>query len=174
MELRWRAFRIVPWVWTSWERFYLLLFPISPVGDGSLFAVTRRGSTLELHLDSKALARMRREEGYSTFKALHQMRSDLAVLAERMRSGEFAGVTELRGKSLMGEAGAVLGFQTRVAPPTVSNAFLLYFQVGLDAAYHPRGLRERAKRRWPVEISMSIAGLLESYPPKSDRSTVAR
>lgn len=163
MELRWRAFRLVPWVWTGWERLYLLIFPMHSIRDGSLFAVTRHGSTLELHLDSKALARMRREAGYSTFKALHQMRSDLGALAQRIRTGEFAGVTELRGKSLMGEAGAVLGFHTRIAPRTVSNAFLHYFQVGLDAAYHPRGLREHAKRRWPVEIWMSSEELLERY-----------
>jgi hypothetical protein len=81
---------------------------------------------------------------------------------------------DIRGKSLMGEAGAVLGFHTRVAPRTLGNAFEQYFQVGLDAVYHPRGLRERAKRRWPVEIWMTVAELLERYPEKSDSSITAR
>jgi hypothetical protein len=173
-DLRWRAFRRVPWVWSGWERFYLRLHPITPIRPGSLFAVRRIGSSLELHLVSKALDRMRREAGYSTFKAVHVMRDDLAALAARIRAGAFSGVVDIRGKSLMGEAGAVLGFHTRVAPRTLGNAFEQYFQVGLDAVYHPRGLRERAKRRWPVEIWMTVAELLERYPEKSDSSITAR
>lgn len=174
MELRWRAFRLVPWVWSGWERFYLLLHPIQPIRERALFAVSRKGDALELHLLSKQLNTMRGEPGYSTFKALRMMREDLTVLALRVRSRDFAGVTEIRAKTLMGEAGAVLGFHTRVAPRNVANAFQQYFQVGLDAIYHPRGLRQRAKSRWPVEIWMSVAELLGRYPAKSDSSTVAR
>lgn len=174
MELRWRAFRLVPWVWSGWERFYLRLHPVQPIRERALFAVSRKGDSLELHLLSRELNRMRGEPGYSTFKALHVMREDMGFLAARLRRGDFAGVTEIRAKTLMGEAGAVLGFQTRVAPRNRANAFQQYFQVGLDAIYHPRGLRERAKRRWPVEIWMSAAELLERYPVKSESSTTAR
>jgi hypothetical protein len=173
-ELRWRAFERVPWVWTTWERIWLRFHPVTPVGDGSLFAVRRIGKSLELHLDSGALARMRRGSGYSTFRALHRMRVDLALLAARLRRGDFAGVEDVRATTLMGEAGAVLGFRTRVAPRNVANAFLQYFQVGLDAVYHPRGLRPHAKRRWPVEIWMTTEELLRLYPEKSERSIAAR
>ena len=174
MELRWRAFRLVPWVWSGWERFYLRLHPIQPIRDRALFAVSRKGDALELHLLSRQLNRMRGESGYSTFKALHTMREDLTFLAARLRSGDFAGVGEIRAKTLMGGGAAPLGFHTRVAPRNLANAFQQYFQVGLDAIYHPRGLRTRAQKRWPVEIWMSVAELLGRYPAKSDSSTVAR
>lgn len=173
-EIRWRAFRRMSWVWRGWERMYLWLFPNTRIREGSLFAVRRHGAWLELHLESPALNRLRRETGYSAFKAVREMRADLAALAARMRNGEFRGVAGIRARSLMGEAGAVLGFHTRVAPRSLANAFLQYFQVGIDAIYHPLGLRERAKRRWPVEIWMTTVELLERYPSKSDSSTVAR
>lgn len=173
-EMRWRAFRRMSWVWRGWERMYLVLFPNTRIREGSLFAVRRHGATLVLHLDSPALNSLRREPGYSGFKALREMRADLATLAVRMRDGEFRGVTAIRARSLMGEAGAVLGFHTRVAPRSLANAFLQYFQVGIDAIYHPRGLRERAKQRWPVEIWMTTDELLGRYPAKSERSTSAR
>lgn len=173
-ELRWRAFRRASWVWSAWERIYVRFYPVVPIREGSLFAVHRRGDSLELHLDSSALNRMRRSAGYSTFKAVHEMRADLSVLAARIRRGEFHGVRDIRAKTLMGEAGAVLGFHTKVAPHNIANWFEQYFQVGLDAIYHPRGLRENAKRRWPVEIWMTTEELLKRYPEKSDRSTFAR
>ncbi len=174
MELRWRAFRRVPWVFTGWERFYLRLHPIQPIRDGALFAVSRNRGALELHLLSRQLNRMRGESGYSTFKALHVMREDLAFLAARLRRGDFDGVAEIRAKTLMGEGAKGLGFHTRVAPRNLANAFQQYFQVGLDAIYHPRGLRQHARRRWPVEIWMSVAELMKRYAVKSDSSTVAR
>jgi hypothetical protein len=161
--LRWRAFQRVPWVWSTWERMWLRFHPVTAIGDGSLFAVRRVGRSLELHLDSAALARMRRERGYSTFRAVRRMRDDLAALAVRLRRGDFPGVEDLRAKTLMGEAGAVLGFHTRVVPRNLRNAFQQYFQVGLDAIYHPLGLRANAKRRWPVEIWMTREELLERY-----------
>jgi hypothetical protein len=173
-ELRWRAFQRVPWVWSTWERVWLRFHPVTPIREGSLFAVRRIGSSLELHLDSPALARMRRGRGYSTFRAVRRMREDMAALAARLRDGDFAGVEDVRAKTLMGEAGAVLGFHTRVAPRNLANAFQQYFQIGLDAVYHPRGLRASAKRRWPVEIWMTKEELLRLYPEKSERSTVAR
>ena len=173
-ELRWRAFRRASWVWSTWERLYVRFYPTTPIRDGSLFAVRRQRELLELHLESPALNRMREASGYSTFKAVHQMRADLGALAARIRTGEFRGVRELRAKTVMGGAGAVLGFHTRVAPRNLANWFEQYFQVGLDAIYHPRGLRENAKRRWPVEIWMTTEELLARYPEKSDSSTVAR
>jgi hypothetical protein len=91
-----------------------------------------------------------------------------------MRGGEFHGVIDVRAKTLMGEAAAILGFHTRAAPRNLANAFQQYFQVGIDAVYHPRGLRENSKRRWPVEIWMTTNELLSRYPEKSDSSTVAR
>ncbi|HUE68857.1 MAG TPA: hypothetical protein VMP38_11785 [Candidatus Acidoferrum sp.] len=172
--LRWRAFQRVPWVWSTWERIWLRFHPVIPIADGSLFAVRRVGKSLELHLDSAALDRMRRGPGYSTFRAVHRMREDLAALAARLRRGDFPGVEEVGGKTLMGEAGAVLGFHTRVARRNLGNAFQQYFQVGLDAVHHPLGLRANAKRRWPVEIWMTTEELLERYPKKSERSSVAR
>jgi hypothetical protein len=174
MELRWRAFQHASWVWVAWERLYLRFRPVTPIRAGSLFAIRRDGGTLELHLDSRSLNRMRRDPGYSVFKSVHRMRADLGALACRLRAGEFPGVVDLRAKTLMGKAAAVLGFHTRVAPRNLANWFEQYFQVGLDAVYHPRGLRERAKRRWPVEIWMTVDELLERYPEKSDRSITAR
>jgi hypothetical protein len=172
--VRWWAFQRVPWVWSTWERIWLRFYPVTPIGDGSLFAVRRVGKSLELHLDSATLDRMRRERGYSTFRAVHRMREDLAAVAARLRRGDFHCIEDVRAKTLMGEAGAVLGFHTRVAPRNLGNAFQQYFQAGLDAIYHPRGLRANAKRRWPVEIWMTTEELLRRYPEKSSRSIVAR
>jgi hypothetical protein len=162
-NLKWRAFQRVPWIWSGWERLHLRFHRVTPIREGSLFGVRRIGSTLELHLDSRALNRMRSQAGYSTFRAVHVMRGDLSALAVRVRDGEFPGVADVRAKTLMGEAGAVLGFSTRVAPRSLANAFEQYFQVGLDAVYHPRGLRERSKHRWPVEIWMTADELLSRY-----------
>jgi hypothetical protein len=173
-ELRWRAFDHASWVWRAWERLHLRLYPITPLREGSLFAVRRHGDSLELHLDSHALNRMRDGSGYSTFKAVHEMRGDLRALAARIRSGEFSGVQHIRASTVMGGAAAVLGFHTRPAPRNLANWFEQYFQVGLDAIYHPRGLRENSKRRWPVEIWMTTDELLARHPEKSDSSTAAR
>lgn len=174
MELRWRAFRRVSWIWSGWERLYLRTHTITPVRQGALFAVRRKRKVLELHLDSRALSRMRAESGYSTFRAVHRMREDLEALAATVRAGKFGQVLEVRGRSLMGSAGAVLGFETRRVPRSLGAALQQYFMVGIDAVYHPRGLREHAMRRWPVEIWMSVEELLRRYPAKSARSTPAR
>jgi YkoP-like protein len=172
--IRWRAFRAARWVWTGWERIWLRFHPVTPVRPGSLFGTRRVGHTLELHLDGRALARMRREPGYSTFKAVHRLREELGVVAGSVRRGELGDVKSIRGTSLMGVAGGVLGFEVRPLPRNFANVLKQYFLVGLDAIYHPRGLRERAMRRWPVETWMPVAALLERYPEKSDRSTMAR
>lgn len=172
--IRWRAFRLVPWVWTGWERIWLRLHPVTPVREGSLFGIRRVDCTLELHLDGRALARMRGQPGYSTFKAVHEMREELGVIAQRVRRGELGEVDAIKGISLMGEAGGVLGFEVRPLPRNFANALKQYFLVGLDAIYHPSGLRDRAMRRWPAETRMSVEALLARYPEKSERSTVTR
>ena len=173
-ELRWKAFRRVQWVWVAWERLYMHLHPVTPVRTGSLFSIRQKGNVLELHLDSRALNRMRDRQGYSTFRAVRTLRDDLNALATRFRAGEFPGVASIEGTSLMGEAGAVLGFAIRPLPRTLRGGLQHYFMVGLDAIYHPRGLRTRSIRRWPVVATMRVAALLERYPPRSARSTVAR
>lgn len=172
--IRWRAFRAVPWVWTGWERIWLRLHPVTPVRPGSLFGIRRVDHALELHLDGRRLAAMRREPGYSTFKAVHLLREELGLVAGRIRRGELGDVTGLKGTSLMGEAGAVLGFEIRPLPRNLANALKQYFLLGLDAIYHPRGLRARALHRWPVETWIPVETLLERYLEKSDSSTTAR
>ena len=122
---------------------------------------------MELHLDGRALALMRRESGYSTFKALRELREELGVIASRVRRGELGDITEINGTSLMGEAGGVLGFEIRPLPRNFANVLRQYFLVGLDAIHHPRGLRERAMRRWPAETWMTVETLLERYTEKS-------
>ena len=174
MELRWRVFRRVSWIWLAWERIYMRLHPVIPVRPGALFAFRKVGSEVELHLDSGRLGRMRDEPGYSTFRAVHQLREDLETLTARIRAGELGEVSVIKGTSLMGEAGAVLGFETRPVPRNFANVLQQYFMVGLDALYNPRGLRARATHRWPVESSMSAAALEERYGAKSPRSTTAR
>lgn len=174
LELRWAAFRRMSWVWSLWERLYLWLWPTQPVRAGSLFRVRDAGAVIELHLDGRELSRLRGLPGYSTFATLHRLREELGVLAARVEHGEFPDANVLKGTSLMGEAGGILGFKTRKLPHDLGNALQQYFFVGLDAIYHPSGLRERAKRRWPVETTMTRAELLRRYAPKSDSSTVAR
>jgi hypothetical protein len=172
--IRWRAFRAVPWVWTGWERLWLRMHPVTPVRPGSLFGFRVVDHTVELHLDGRALVLMRQAPGYTTFKAVHQLREELAAIAARVRRGELGDVTGVKGTSLMGEAGGVLGFQVRPLPRNFANVLKQYFLVGLDAIYHPRGLRPRAMRRWPAETWMSAARLLERYPEKSESSMTAR
>jgi hypothetical protein len=161
--IRWRAFRLVPWVWTGWERVWLRFHPVTPVREGSLFGIRHVDHTLELHLNGRVLARMRRQPGYSTFKVVHVLREEMGVIAAGVRSGELGAVTAIKGTSLMGEAGGVLGFEIRPLPRNFANVLKQYFLVGLDAVYHPRGLRERAMRRWPAETWMSAAELLRRY-----------
>ncbi len=162
-ELRWRAFRRASWAWLAWERVQLRLHPVTSLSPSSLFGYRKRDELIELHLDGRALARMRDVPGYTTFKALHRMREDLALLARRVRSGELGEVAEIVGTSLMGEAGAVLGFEIRPLPRGISSVLQQYFFVGLDAIYNPRGLRARATRRWPVTTRMSADALLKRY-----------
>lgn len=173
-ELRWRVFPRVSWIWLAWERLYMRLHPAIPICAGALFAVRRVHDVLELHLDSRALGRMRSRPGYTAFSAVRRMREDLAALAARVRAGEFPGVMSITGTSLMGEAGAVLGFEVHPLPRTFANWLQQYFMVGIDALYHPRGLRPRSMRRWPADSRMSVEELLRLYDPKSARSTTAR
>src|SRR5260370_39978574 len=121
MELRWRAFRRVPWMWLAWERIYMRMHPVTAVRPGSLFAYRRTGSIVELHLDSRALARRRREPGYTTFQTLRHLRGDLMELATKIRRGELGYVSEIKGTSLMGEAGGGLGFCSRPLPGKLAH-----------------------------------------------------
>jgi YkoP-like protein len=162
-ELRWRAFRRASWAWLAWERVQLRLHQVTPVSPGSLFGFHKNEAVIELHLDNRALTRMREMPGYTAFKVVHRMREDLALLARRVRSGELGDVTEIVGTSLMGEAGGVLGFETRPVPRTIGSVLQQYFFAGLDAIYHPRGLRARATRRWPVTTRMSVDALIKRY-----------
>ena len=150
-------------MWLAWERGYLWLHPVTPVRPGSVFTFGRKGPVIELHVDGPALVKLRARPGYNTFKALRQMREELAVLAARVRSGELGEVQGILGTSLMGEAGPVLGFEVRQLPHDLYHTLLHYLLVGLDANYHPRGLRPRAARRWPVETWMSAEDFLARY-----------
>jgi len=86
----------------------------------------------------------------------------------RAFAGELGDITGIIGTSLMGEAGGVLGFEIRPLPRNFANVLQQYFLVGLDATHHPRGLRDRAMRRWPAETWMTVETLLERYPEKSE------
>ena len=153
----------MPWVWSGWEMIWLRLHPVTPVRPGALFGTRTIDGTLELHLDGRVLARMRRQPGYSTFRTLHQLREEMGVIAARVRAGELRDVRMIRGTSLVGRVGGVLGFDVRPLPHTIGNALQQYFMVGLDAVYHPLGLRERAKQRWPAETRMAVEELLRRY-----------
>lgn len=67
-----------------------------------------------------------------------------------------------------------LNFQSSALLPIVVPAQVLLLIDRECAIYHPRGLRQRAMRRWPAETSMTVEELLRRYPEKSARSTVAR
>ena len=162
-SLQWRLFRHVSWIWAAWERVWLRLFPVTPVQPGSVFAYRRAGDVLELHLDGHRLAAIRAEPGYSGWQVIHELREDLRVIAGRVRSGELGSIKAIRGVSLMGEVGGVVGFEVRPLPHTLASWFEQYFMVGLDAIYHPRGLRARSVRRWPVESWMRVEELLKRY-----------
>lgn len=162
-ELRWRAFRHASWVWRTWERLWLWLFPVTPVWPRSVFGYRRAKDVLELHLDGRRVAEMRSAPGYSGFKVIRELREDLRVIAGLVRSGELAWVKAIRGTSLMGEVGGIVGFEARPLPHSLGNRLEQYFMVGLDAIYHPLGLRAHSMRRWPVESWMSVEALLKRY-----------
>jgi len=163
-------------VWIGWEHLTLKGHRIQPVQPGSLFQfrvdvhrgadhrladgtmVHRNDPIIELHLDNRGLLAMREGPGYSTWRTVHTLRSDLTALGVRLSAGEFGRVVAVHGVSLMGAAGGVLGFETQELPHTLKTAFQRYFLAGLDAVYHPAGLDRldsRARGRWPVEVWMS-------------------
>jgi hypothetical protein len=150
-------------MWRAWETGYVWVHPVTPVRPGSLLTFGRKGGIIELHLDGPGLRRLRGEPGYSTFKTVHQLREELAALAARVRSGELGEVKGILGTSLMGTAGPVFGFEARPLPHDLYHVLLQYLLAGLDATYHPRGLRARATQRWPVETWMSTDDLLKRY-----------
>jgi hypothetical protein len=164
----------VTWVWLGWEWLYLRTHRIDSISVGSLLGFQKKGSVLELHFNNRELKRIQGAPDYSGFKVMRRLRAELTVLARRVGSGELGRVTGIRGTSLMGEAGPVLGFDVRALPKNIGTALQRYFLAGIDANYHPGGLRDRAIGRWPVEILMSVDTLLERYGEKSARSTIAR
>ncbi|HYM66568.1 MAG TPA: hypothetical protein VEW68_04705, partial [Patescibacteria group bacterium] len=149
-------------VWAAWERLMLRLHRLRPAREGGLFrfevirykgrdhrladgTLVRHGDlVVELHLDNRAFVAMRSRPGYSTWKAVHELRLDLAALGSRIRSGELGQVAAFHGVSVLGPAGRLLGFESEELPHNWRNAFLFYFMAGIDAVYHPAGL-ERIK-----------------------------
>ena len=168
-------------VWTAWERLTMKRHRIQPIRPGGLLRfridfhrgsehrlvdgtlVHRHDPIIELHLDNRGLLAMREGRGYSTWRAVHALRMDLAALGARLTAGEFGRVVAVHGVSLMGAAGGLLGFETHELPHTLKAAFQRYFLTGLDAVYHPAGLDRldsRARGRWPVEVWMSSERLI--------------
>jgi hypothetical protein len=169
-------------IWFGWERLTLKRHRLQPATPGGLLlyridrrrgperrladgALVRRGdSIVELHLDNRRLVAMRSEAGYSTWKAVHVLRADLAALGSRIASGVLGPVVALHGVSLLGAAGGLLGFESHELPHTWRTAFDRYFLAGIDAVYHPAGLDRLAGRqleRWPAEVWMSSARAVE-------------
>jgi YkoP-like protein len=171
-------------VWAGWERLMLNRHPTLPTRRGGLFryrlerhrgpdhrlgdgTVVRRGDPIiELHFDNRALIALRKRPGYSTWNAVHELRADLAEIGSLVASRRLGPAVALHGVSLMGRAGGVLGMESNELPHHLGNALRRYFLAGLDAVYHPAGLGRldgRARRRWPVEVWMSVARAAE--PP---------
>lgn len=171
--MRWYALRHGWRAWAWWERFTSWLIPVTPIADGSILTVHLRREVLELHVDNRELERFRRTGG-SAFAMARELRAELSTLAARIRGGEFSGVRMLWARSLIGEAGGMFGFQTRVLPRTFTNSVHQFVLVGLDAIHHPDGVRVHSANRWPVETTMTVEELLVRYPAKSERSTLAR
>lgn len=162
-RLRWKAFRRMSWVWLAWERVWIRLHPLTPIGPGSLFHYRLDRDVLELHLDGTKIAELRSRPGYSGWKVIHELREDLKILAGRVRNGELGRLRGIKGTSLMAEAGSILGFDVRPLPHTLGARLEQFFMVGLDALYHPRGLRTRSMDRWPAESWMGVDELLKRY-----------
>jgi len=163
-------------VWALWERFMLRIHRLEPARPGGLFrfqvvrykgadhrladgTVVRPGDRLvELHLDNRGFVAMRGRKGYSTWKAVHELRLDVEALRSRIEAGELGPVAAFHGVSLLGPAGGILGFESRELPHNWRNAFVFYFLAGIDAVYHPTGLERikgHVRRRWPTEVWLS-------------------
>ncbi len=165
-------------VWAGWERLMLKRHPSQPARPGGLFRYSleryrgpsrrladgteiRHGDPIvELHLDNRALVTLRKVRGYSTWKAVHEMRADLVEIGSRLASGQLGPAVALHGVSLMGAAGGLIGLESNELPHDLVHALQRYFLAGLDAVYHPAGLDRlvgRPRDRWPVEVWMSAA-----------------
>lgn len=163
-------------VFLAWERLTLRIHRVDQIRPGGLFlfriqsyrgppvrladgTVIGRGDRIvELHLANRRLPALRQECGYSTWKLVHELRSDLAALGGLIARREIEPVVALHGVSLIGAAGATLGFEVRELPHTWRTAFIRYFGTGIDAVYHPAGLARlagRVRERWPAEVWMS-------------------
>lgn len=185
-------------LWTLWERLMFSAYRVRPARPGALllFRVKRhrgplvvladgtrveRGARIvDLHLANRRLLAMRGEPGYGPWHAVRAMRGDLAALGERVRSGDLGDVAALHGLSLVGSAGGILGFETRPRRGGPRGAIERYFMAGIDAVYHPDGLRRldgRAQQRRPVEVWMGArraAELKESERTRAGAAPKAR
>ncbi|HUZ88556.1 MAG TPA: hypothetical protein VMU49_01865 [Candidatus Acidoferrales bacterium] len=165
-------------VWAAWERLYLQRHPLRRARPDGLFSfriVPHHGprvclaegtvidpgdDLLELHLDNRALGAKRELGGFGAWTMMQVLRSDLAALAAQVEAGEIGPVAAFHGVSLMGRAGAALGFEVHPLPHTLALALTRYFMVGIDAIHHPAGLKRlegRARERWPVAVWMTVA-----------------
>ncbi|MFI5282638.1 MAG: YkoP family protein [Candidatus Dormibacterales bacterium] len=163
-------------VWAGWERLMLRRHPLREARPGGLLlfrvehqrgadhrlkdgSLVRHGDPIvELHLANRRLLAMRTEPGYSTWRVMRTLRSDLVALGQRIAAGELGPVAALHGVSLIGAGGGLAGFEVGELPHTWRTALERYFLAGLDAVYHPAGLdrlRGRARERWPAEVWMS-------------------
>ena len=130
--------------------------PAVVLDDGT--RVEHGAAIVELHLDNRRLVALRAEPGYGTWRAVEVLRQDLRAIGRRVGAGELGEVAALHGVSLLGSAGPAFGFEKREVPHSWGNSFVRYFMAGVDAIYHPEGLRRlegRARERWPVEVWMS-------------------
>lgn len=163
-------------VWAVWERLILRVHRVQPARPGGLFlfrvqrhrgAVTtfrdgtsvRRGDRIvELHINNRRLLAMRQERCYDSWRAVETLRADLEALACRVTAGELGPVVAIHGVSLLGAAAGRLGFEVHELRHSLRLAVARYFMAGMDAVYHPAGLRRldsRMRDRWPVEAWMS-------------------
>ncbi|MGH7764326.1 MAG: YkoP family protein [Candidatus Dormibacteraceae bacterium] len=166
-------------VWAGWEHMMIKRYPSVAAREGALFryrleryrgpwhrlgdgTVIRPGdSIVELHFDNRALLALRKVSGYSTWKAVHELRQDLSEIESRLASGQLGPAVALHGVSLMGMAGGLLGLESNELPHDLGHALQRYFLAGLDAVYHPSGLERlggRARVRWPAEVWLSAEG----------------
>jgi hypothetical protein len=122
---------------------------------------------LEVHLDNGA---MTQAAGTSPWRRLELARADLAVLGQAVADARFGPVRAAHGTALLGVAGRRIGFELYRLPRTWKWRIERIFLVGMDVIHHPQGTRRLHRpgaERWPSELWMSRATLLDRYGPGS-------